>query len=176
MATWLIDVVKAGAEIYGAATANSGGGQVGRGGDSAPSGPTVGTPAPTGMFDTPGMAMTVPAAGMLGPLVGGAMGGIRGMVPRVATALGMLSRSAAGKRLLALTKTVGIQAAAAALGIGLAEALGLLGEQVGKRRRSRGISSRDLRTTRRTTRRLLRAAQDLSALGKCVTTRRRSPC
>lgn len=171
MASWIsaiTDLIQTGTQLY---TATQGGGEVGRGGATVPPTMTVGSPAPPGMFTSGGMLGT-PQPIAAAPLVGA----MRAMVPRIMTTLGSLSRGAAGRRLVALTKTVGIQAAAAALGIGLAEALGLLSENVGRRRRARGISARDLRTTRRTTRRLIRASQDLSALATCVKVRRRSPC
>jgi len=171
MATWIstaIDLINAGASVYGQV---QGGSSTGRGTSTVP---TPGTPAPSGMFDPPSMTMTDTVAAA--PIMAGLMTGARAIVPRVMTSLGALTRSAAARRLLALTKTVGIQAAAAALGMGLADALGLLGESVGRRRRRRGISARDLRVTRRTTRRLIRAAQDLSTLSSCVKVKRRSPC
>lgn len=168
MASWIsaiTDLINTGTQLY---TATQSGGAVGRGGAVVPTTPVSmpGTGTVGGTFGTPTAA---PVAPMI-------MQGVRSMLPRVMTAIGTLSRGAAARRLLALTKSVGIQAAATALGLSLADALGLLGEHVGRRRRSRGISARDLRTTRRTTRRLIRASQDLSALASCVKVRRRSPC
>lgn len=169
MAAWLgtvAQIVGTGYQIYNSATQPSAG-DVGRG---AATGPTVGSP---GIVTSSQMGgSTVPAAAMM-PILGNAM---RSIGPRIATSLGLISRSAAGKRLIRLAKWVGLNAAASALGISIADALGLLGEQLGRRRRARGISARDIRVTRRTTRRLIRAAQDVSTLGSCLKVKRRSTC
>lgn len=138
----------------------------------APTGPALVPSTSTGTGSLMGLVPTVGAmagAGLVGPMMQ--------MARTIATRFGLMTRTAAGRRLFRIARIVGIEAAATALGIGVADALGLIGEQIGRpRRRGRGISARDLRTTRRTTRRLIRAAQDLGTLATCVKVRKKSPC
>lgn len=54
------------------------------------------------------------------------------------------------KRVIALAKQIGIQGAAVALGITIAEVAEMFVAESGKRRRVRGITGRDIRCTRRT--------------------------
>lgn len=54
------------------------------------------------------------------------------------------------KRAVAIAKSIGLNAAAAALGIGLVELATMVTEEVGRPRRRRGITARDFSTTRRT--------------------------
>lgn len=54
------------------------------------------------------------------------------------------------KRVVALAKSIGLQAAAAALGIGLVEIATMTADELGRPRRRRGITARDFATTRRT--------------------------
>lgn len=68
------------------------------------------------------------------------------------------------RRILSLVRTLGIAGTADALGTDTATVANAVVRAVSRRRRSRGISARDLRVTRRTTRRLITAARDLSKL------------
>jgi len=82
---------------------------------------------------------------------GGAAGNLilssTGRILSVVTATGArISR----KRMVAIAKSIGLQAGAAALGIGLVELATVVTDDLGRPRRRRGITARDFTTTRRT--------------------------
>lgn len=121
---------------------------------------------PTSFIGGPPPAM--PGSGGDGGMVPTAAGGV---VTRGAIAIGRwligargIARNATGKivgvmrgtslfrnkRVIALAKQIGIEGAAVALGITVAEVAEMFVAETGKRRRARGISGRDIRCTRRT--------------------------
>lgn len=130
------------------------GGSVIPGGGIPDYGPIAGVPTLTPTVMGGGGAAMTPTMG--------AVGGIA----RGVTVVGTMVMSAAGKirgfltgagtflqtrRAVLLAKSIGIQAAATMLGIGVAElAQAVLQESTRKRGRARGISARDFRTTSRT--------------------------
>jgi len=71
------------------------------------------------------------------------------------------------KRIVALARQIGIEAAAVALGITIVEVSEAFINETGKRRRARGISGRDIRVTRRTINKIRGVERDLAASGIC---------
>lgn len=77
------------------------------------------------------------------------------------------------KRAVALAKSLGLQAAAAGLGVGIVELATAVAEETGRPRRRRGITARDFSTTRRTLTKIKRMHDDLPR--RSVRTRK-APC
>jgi len=75
------------------------------------------------------------------------------------------------KRVTAIAKFLGINAAAAALGIGAVELAQMVVEETGRPRRRRGITARDFATTRRT----MSKIKSMHAMLPTRGTSRRSP-
>jgi hypothetical protein len=101
-----------------------------------------------------------PAGVALAPLVaGGAAALIRSLLARASAFLG---RQVSASRVLALVREVGIVAAAAALGLTAIEVAQILAVQ--PRRRRRGISASNIRTTKRVLRTVHSIQHDLSHL------------
>ena len=96
-----------------------------------------------------GGAARVGGAGALA--TGGAAGNLilssTGRILSVVTATGArIGR----KRVVAIAKSIGLNAAAAALGISIVELATMVTDDLGRPRRRRGITARDFSTTRRT--------------------------
>lgn len=117
-----------------------------------------------------GMGLGLGALPALGGLVGRALpsmfggavvGAIGGAVVRggrmIATAIGNISR----KRVVAIAKTLGIQAAATALGIGAVEVAQMVLDEQGHKRRGGGVTGAQLRTTRKTMRKVMGMARTI---------------
>jgi len=131
---------------------------------SSPHPPSMGAGPATGpMLSTSPMLPTMAMMQTM-PLTMGSTGQALPMMRLIATSFGLVSRAKAGRTLLAIAKYVGLQGAANALGLALNDAIGLIFGRTMRRRRSRGISARSLRITRRTTRQLIRAHADLRQL------------
>ncbi len=95
---------------------------------------------------------------MIGNLVFSASGRIRGVMSRAGQFI-------SAKRLYSGAKVLGLEAAAAAAGITLAElAQVVFQESTRRRRRHRGISAADMKRTRSTTRKIIRMHADLAHL------------
>jgi len=94
---------------------------------------------------------------MVGSLVVGATGRIRGLFTAA-------NQFLSAKKVMKGTRVLGLSAASAALGISAVELAQIVMQESQKVRRARGISARDLRTTRRTTRRLIQAQRNLAEL------------
>lgn len=110
-------------------------------------------PIPT----SPGEAGVAAFGALIPRVAGGAMAAARapglvftttGVIRGVQTASGFFNR----RRMVQLAKTVGLEAAAAALGITVVQLATAVGDEQRRPRRRRGISGRDLATTRRTIR------------------------
>jgi hypothetical protein len=118
----------------------------------------------TGQFiPTAGAAGMVARAGagavrILGNLVYSASGRIRGVMARGGQFL-------TAKRVYSGAKVLGLAAASGALGVSVDQLAQVVLEQASRpKRRGRGISGRDLRTTRRTTRTIIRMHAQLAQL------------
>lgn len=114
------------------------------------------TDSPGGNVVTlPGGAVTqtafpaLPALGAIGGTIGRTVAGTIGRAGGlIATTLGNITR----KKAVALAKTMGVQAAAAALGIGAVQLADMVIADQQKRRRGAGISASNMRTTTKTLR------------------------
>lgn len=111
---------------------------------------------------------------------GGLMRGMAGGLGR-AFGRGRGLMTAAGqwfttKKILALVKTVGIEAAAVALGVSAVDLAHIVMSDVGKKRRARGITGRDMRTTNRTINKVERLHCKLAAAYGQASKRTRARC
>jgi hypothetical protein len=123
-----------------------------------------------GMAATPVAWPTLPAIGgaisrMLPAVVGGAAGAVVRGGRMIATAIGNISR----KRVVAIAKTLGIQGAATALGLGAVEIAQMVLDEDKRKGRRGGITGAQLRTTRRTIGKVERAHRQIVAM--CNTAR-----
>lgn len=113
------------------------------------------------------MSRALPA--VLGGVVGGAV--VRGG-RMIATAIGNISR----KRVVAIAKTLGIQGAATALGIGAVELAQMVLNEQAHKRRGGGVTGAQLRTTRKTMRKVMGMARTIrSACSETGFLKRSSP-
>jgi len=127
--------------------------------------PQRGSPIFAGGFNVAGIGAAITGISRL--FSGGAGAVVRGGGGALATggAAGNLILSSTGrilsvvtatgarigrKRAVAIAKSIGLQAGAAALGIGIVEMATMVTDEVGRPRRRRGITARDFSTTRRT--------------------------
>jgi len=109
----------------------------------------------TGGFMQPMLRWLIGPRGIARNAMGKMMGVMRGVT---------LFRN---KRIVALARQIGIEAAAVALGITIVEVSEAFITETGKRRRARGISGRDIRVTRRTINKIRGVERDLAASGIC---------
>jgi len=138
---------------------NGGGGPFGGGGFLSQAGGFLRTAMPR-----------APARGVAGGLMGN-VGRVAGnLVYRASGAIrGIIARSGeffSSKRVADLAQRFGLEMAAAGLGVGLLEVAQAVfsHHRHGRRRRGRGITSRDMRTSRRTIRTLTRMHHELAQL------------
>lgn len=128
---------------------------------------------PVGFPGAPQLGGILPSLGRALPLVGGLLGGAaRAAAGLVRTAAGRIrgvvlasGRFVSSRKASLLARRVGIDAAAAALGISAVELaeMVLAEEETRGRRRGRGISAADLRRTRRTIGKIARAHAQIVA-------------
>jgi hypothetical protein len=121
----------------------------------------------------PGGAQMTPAifGGLPGILRGGAQIGrglIAGGAAGAAVRYGGRIMTAAGKwitrkKVVAVAKQIGIQAAATALGLGVLEIAEMIVEEETRKRRGGGVTAAQLRTTRKTMRRVMGMARTIRA-------------
>ena len=125
----------------------------------------VGLPAGSFRFGSQvGPTVQPVAAGALVPFVaGGAAALVRGILARASAFIGTRISSA---RVLALVRDVGLVSAAAALGLTAVEVAQIIAAK--PRRRRRGITARDISTTKRVIRTTHRIQHDLSHLAAPV--------
>jgi hypothetical protein len=117
-------------------------------------------PAAAGMGGMISRGAAVAGGGVriLGNLIYSASGRIRGVMARGGQFL-------SAKRVYSGAKVLGLAAASGALGVSIDQLAQVVLEQASRpRRRGRGISGRDLRTTRRTTRTIIRMHSQLEQL------------
>jgi len=126
---------------------------------------------------------TAGAAGMIGRGLGGLAGGISRMAGNLVIAAsgrirGIMTQAGqfvSARRVMSGAKVLGLAGTAAGFGIAIDQlAAVVLQESTRRPRRSRGISAASMRTTRRTTRQIIRMHRDLSQLcGQAGFARRR---
>lgn len=119
---------------------------------------------PAAMPGGPAVASPVafPTLPAIGGMIGRALPAVVGGAVRVGgrliqTAIGAISR----KRVVAIAKTLGIQGAATALGIGAVEIAQMVLDEQQRRRRGGGVTAAQLRTTRKTMRRVMGMARQI---------------
>ena len=83
-------------------------------------------------------------------IITGVTGVIRSATGKITRIVSPEGRSFSRKQVVSFAKRFGPEAAAAALGVTVAEVLASVLDETGTRRRRRGITPRDLQTTRRT--------------------------
>lgn len=123
-------------------------------------------------------AATFPVAAAAPILPGAVTGVISAGAQFVRTFLAVVSAKLGQKvsvaRILELVRRVGPVAAAAGLGVGLESLLKFVTLTTKKHRRAKGISARDMKITRRTTRKLIRFSHDMRELCSKTPVRTRS--
>lgn len=116
-----------------------------------------------GAYAQPAMAGMGPMARWAGTAVGGALG-LKALKGLMTSAWGYVSR----KKVVAIVKAVGIEAAAVALGVGAVEVAQMIAADAasGTKRRRRGITAADLRRTKATIGKINRMHSQLACLAK----------
>lgn len=121
------------------------------------------------LIPTVGRAIATRALGGVGRI--GIATTTTGVIRGVGTASGFVTR----RRMVQLAKTIGLEAAAAALGITIVQLAQAVGDEQRRPRRRRGLSGRDIATTRRTIR-MIKSMACAAGISTTAVARRRKTC